>query len=563
MARLYPNTFPADSTSPAEGLVFAALQAALDDDWLVIHSAKWQTLDRQRRPQDGEADFVIAHPQHGILVLEVKGGGVRHDHNTGVWTTTDRYGVTSKIKDPFEQGKKNKYSLLHLLGAALQTGLYNVPLGHTVALPQVVVKPQLLTPDRPRSIILDSSDLTDVGRWLVAACAYYRGGMGVDRALLQQAVAALETILTLPLDLKPVLWSAFQPEKQEMLRLTQEQYTLLTFLNQRRRVTISGVAGSGKTMLAVEKAQRLARQGFSVLLTCYNKDLAADLRRQLVAHPDVTIQHFHALCSSLAQEAGVTVRGPWDEDYFNRRLPVALAEAAPKLDRRYDAIIVDEGQDFRDGWWPALQSLLADPEGILYIFYDDSQRIYTNEHKLPISDPPFLLTTNCRNTQSIHQKVLHFYRGAEREQLTVQGPPGREAETLRYFTYEQPGELLAELLRRLVEEEQIPAHEIAVLTPLGAKDSYLWRKPPAGPVRLSDEWPPPPGSAYRSTIQSFKGMERSVVILTEMERISGPPSRKAAMFYTAYSRACHHIILLQPAYGSESEAGLPPAEWYS
>jgi superfamily I DNA/RNA helicase len=54
-----------------------------------------------------------------------------------------------------------------------------------------------------------------------------------------------------------------------------------------------------------------------------------------------------------------------------------LLRAIPSFGKRYDAIIVDEGQDFRDHWWIPLEDLFADAHrGVFYIFLDPGQNIY-------------------------------------------------------------------------------------------------------------------------------------------------------------------------------------------
>ena len=81
MAVMYPRTlFEPDLKSRAEGKVFDALEARLDDEWEVFHSAAWVVRDKKQGVEDGEIDFVLAHPEHGIVCLEVKGGGIECQH---------------------------------------------------------------------------------------------------------------------------------------------------------------------------------------------------------------------------------------------------------------------------------------------------------------------------------------------------------------------------------------------------------------------------------------------------------------------------------------------------
>ncbi|WP_122879286.1 nuclease-related domain-containing protein [Burkholderia pseudomallei] len=97
-----------DPVEDSEKRVAAALQR-LSDDWTVLHHVSWQSK-RGGRQGDGEADFVLVHPRKGILVLEVKGGGIEIE--TGRWFTTDRNGRRFAIKNPFEQAVASKHALV-------------------------------------------------------------------------------------------------------------------------------------------------------------------------------------------------------------------------------------------------------------------------------------------------------------------------------------------------------------------------------------------------------------------------------------------------------------------
>ena len=89
---------------------------------------------------------------------------------------------------------------------------------------------------------------------------------------------------------------------------------------------------------------------------------------------------------------------------------IALPEVldAPP-DKLFDALIVDEAQDFEDTWWIALTEILKSPEkGVMYVFFDDNQQLYQQISNIPITSPPFPLVDNCRNTQNIHAAMQPY-----------------------------------------------------------------------------------------------------------------------------------------------------------
>jgi superfamily I DNA/RNA helicase len=339
------------------------------------------------------------------------------------------------------------------------------------------------------------------------------------------------------------MWGDFVQEHEQLIRLTKQRYMILDVLNRHRRAAISGCAGSGKTMLAVEKATRLARQGFRVLLTCFNRHLAADLRARLKPSPGLDIANFHALCYDLAQRTGMLPVKKDNDTFFNRQLPEALMDAADALDVRYDAIVVDEGQDFRDEWWIPLQTLLHDPDGgILYIFFDNNQRLYVPSGSFPIQQPPYFLTMNCRNTQEIHQQVVKFYEADSPP--TARGPVGRPVDVVFYDKPQRLRSTLQTVLQQLTVNERIPTDEIAVLTPrLLSRERLVSGSTGAAP-QVTDAWPPAPGQVYCTTIYDFKGLERAVVILADIHRWPPEWDEMVRLLYVGCSRARNHLIIL-------------------
>jgi len=540
MARMYPQPMRPDTPSHAERELYLAFQSQLPDDFVVFHSAPWQVRDTTTGARDGEADFVIAHPDFGILLVEAKGGRIRYDGQTGRWFSNE-----NPVKDPFKQGNDGKYSLLEKLKELRYWRDRWVTVGNAAAFPDVIVKGDLRL-DAPRELILDASDMKALATWVNQAFRYLQGQRPGDAPLGTRGIEELIAFLSPSWDLRPLLSTAIAEERRELARLTEEQFIMLDFLGRHRRVAISGCAGSGKTTLAVEKGRRLAEQGFRVLLTCFNVNLARFLDSDETLPRSLKVANFHKLAQDLARSAGLAYSGLRDGLYFDDTLPELMMQAVDRLGAQYDAVIVDEGQDFHDNWWVPLQCLLQDPDqGLFYVFFDDNQNLYRTAQTIPLALAPFPLTRNCRNTQHIHRTVMRFYKSDQAP--VVQGPVGRPVEVHTYTYSGGLKRILRQVLHRLVMEENVPSEDIVILTPKGRERSHLWRLGPVGNFLLTDEWSAGSGEIFCSTVHSFKGLESPVVILAEIEPVA---SDLETVLYVGCSRACNHLIVL-------ASAGLP------
>ena len=536
MARMFPERLPAGIESAAERRLYDELATQLDPSYAVIFSAKWLTQQHGGRARPGEADFVIIHPERGLLVLEVKGGGIGRLRETNNWYSEDRYGKRHVISDPIEQVKRNSYALIDKLATMPATARHHYQGGYAVAFPDILVGRVELGLDAPRNIVLDGDDLRDLQAAIERLYTPWRGYVThpPGRAGVQALVEALRPSWFVRTPLALLL----RDEGAVFNELTEEQFRLLDFLAGQRRALITGCAGSGKTFLAVEKARRLAEEGFDTLLTCFNKGLANWMRAALAPlPPNLRVQHFHELAHDLARDAGLPYQAPADVDlstYFNETLPELLLEASDRLPLRFDAIVVDEGQDFREEWWIPLMGLLQAPDdGVFYIFYDERQCIFTEQPAPPFEAAPFPLTVNLRNTQAIHAQIAHHYG----DDVACRGPQGRPP---TFVTTSDPEGELERRLRRLTVDERVDPADIIVLTAASERRSRWKQGQRIGGQTLTWTLPSGPLQVQVTTIHSFKGLERPVVILTEFEA-----ERQPQLALVAYSRAKSELIVIR------------------
>ncbi len=554
MAQMYPRQLKTDNEmekaglsaiSPAERKLFDLFKKHLPDEYSVFHGLLLQAPRPGGGIYDREIDFIIAHPEYGLLCMEVKGGLIQVSGKTGEWTSRDRFGKIHEIKDPFAQIKNACYDIAKVIRESDALKTYDFSTWYAVALPDVDVEEDL-GPGSPREIIIDRGDTRPdcIEAGIRRTFAHYR--RNGQKPLGDKGIKALTRKIVPDHFLRSYLATDFKEEEDQFHQLTVQQYAVLEFIEDKPRAMIAGCAGSGKTMLAVEKARRLSSQGKRVLFTCYNRNLAEWLG-ETFKFENVTFQHFHSLAATVTKDVGKPL--PWDEvskigytKFYNELVPEALFDAASSLpeEKKFDAVIVDEGQDFRSTFWEAIQMMLREPDtGIFYIFYDDSQRLYSDD-KFPFPEPAGRLNRNMRSTFEIGERVVDYYCGVGT--ILPAGPKsGRKVEEIDLKKYKSPEDALADVLGMLADEKVKPA-DIVVLTPLG-EDRSVWKdKMVVGGYVVERNGKLKGNEILVSTIHAFKGLERPVVILSELSTQMSDDNKQ--LLYVALSRARNHVVVL-------------------
>jgi superfamily I DNA/RNA helicase len=188
---------------------------------------------------------------------------------------------------------------------------------------------------------------------------------------------------------------------------------------------IHGVAGSGKTLILGYRAEHLARVcARPILILCYNKALARRLELWMQTRgvaDKVHVGNFHAWCHRqlTAYHVGLPAGDASHAGYFEQ----LVGRVADAVDRgqipggQYDAVLIDEGHDFRPEWLRLVTRMVDPASNSLLVLYDDAQSIYETGKRRNFSFKSVgiqaqgrttVLKVNYRNTQEILDFAARF-----------------------------------------------------------------------------------------------------------------------------------------------------------
>lgn len=541
---LFPRDIPdyirQDPLRSTECSVYDNLERNLPHEFAIFYSRPWFGISASGEEIDGEADFVIAHREFGILILEVKGGGISFDPATDKWHSKDRYEITHSIKNPVSQARKNKYHILELLKNSRLWIPRHVRARHGMVLPDSARWERDLGADMPLSIFAFEEDVPRLSRWVELRMGTREQLYGPELALGEDGLAALTALLAQPFHLRTSLGKVVALEERDIFALTDQQFQLLEGFSETHRLAITGGAGTGKTLLAVEKACRLASEGTNTLLVCFSRPLALFLRKATHRIANLAVMTFHELC---AQSTANLPGGTRELRENPESLAETLSDAVKTGYGKFDAIIVDEAQDFHPSWWEPLRLCLKEPEnGILYVFHDSRQRLqpWRTGSGIGIASPPYRLTRNLRNTREIFQVAYPWFD----DSFTVPaGPHGHPVEWHDLNPSADAREVVSRYVEGLVSTGRLKPDQIAVLVYPESEVDLLVEGGRLGRFSAQRAGESTQGALTLDSIRRFKGLESAVVIVL----LRSPAVPESELLYVALTRARSHLAIFAHA----------------
>jgi hypothetical protein len=496
---LFPRGGPRPTTSHAEQAMYRALGKGLPGGWTAWHSLRVRT----RTGWEGEGDFVVAIPDRGILVIEVKGGVI--EVADGQWIQNGQVMRAS----PRDQAQ----SFVRKLGTKLrERGVReHVPFAICTAFPETPFS-NAPTHGDLEGAVLGQQDLPYLGD----ALGEMRGRHFDARKIPPGArwIEALHAMWGESWTPRLRLGHRVELRADELVPLDEEQLAYLDLIDENERVLIRGGPGTGKTLLAREMWVRLRARGLRPVFLCFTNALAAAVRATEVAQA-FTVRE---LAIDLLAELGVKEGAPqaeWPAETWEQASALAATSAGPLARGRHDAVVVDEAQDLSPSDWDLVLAI-ADGRP-MYGFADEGQAFWPDRS---VPKEAFATLFTLKRRYRCPEPLARFADLYRREE----GGPGDRSrpapiDELRLVRLVSETDLEAEVAReiRRALDDGVEAGDIAVVSLAGQTKTALCARDRIGdiPVRRADA-AGSGGHVVADTFLRFKGLERPWIIVVEL-----------------------------------------------
>ncbi|MFX1276470.1 MAG: DEAD/DEAH box helicase [Promethearchaeota archaeon] len=348
-------------------------------------------------------DFLILSPKFGILIAEIK------DYFAEFLKTISKSGNWEYLRDDINESITNPYDQINHYWRAVKdrVNFCQFPSNINIPITLLVVFSQISKQDNV------AEEIRNVAPKRIQTCyketikrydnfeQYLSEILPLNFKLSDEDFKILRGNIVptsrLPTRKQADLSQFFTAENMIKL-LDQEQERMARKIGDGHRL-VFGVAGSGKTVLLIARARNLALKHpeWKILILCYNKLLKKQLfhlLNPLDYEADITISTFHGWArqyilssnsefSRLYEEASLKAeREQKLDDFFQTVVPKMLISTMEDLwDKKvlYDAILIDEAQDFEKDWFQAITLALNPDSNCLLITCDGIQGIYARK----------------------------------------------------------------------------------------------------------------------------------------------------------------------------------------
>lgn len=531
MALMYPPTPKEYKASSLEGMMFEAFKN-MSDEYMVFHSMTITTTEGEVIEQS-ETDFVIFHPKKGILCIEAKAGQVKCED--GIWY----YGNGEKMSHdgPFNQASNNMFNLMDYFRFKGHSSiLKKCKFLYAVWFPSVdeeKIHNFVLPANAPKELIISKNALINIEHRINEIFEYSFINKRDTTLSNNDIDTIVNNVLAPSFDLVSLVEVIDNHRTLVFKKMLSEQVLLLNYLEEQNHAVINGLGGTGKTVMAIEKARRHANNGESVLFLCYNKKLMDYLKKN---YEDSNI-HFYTIDGFACYLCNTS-----EPDYalLKNMLEAMYCESSFP----FQHIIIDEGQDFgRENIEECeLISLLKDNviddesrNGSFYLFYDKNQIVQSRDIPKYIKDADCRLTLyrNCRNTKHIAITSLRFLDLDKQPKLFDSAIEGN----LPKMAIIDDATMTVEYLNALLDDYIAQGyHNITVLTCKTEEKSSLADEVKKNIYLYKGV------KVFFTTCRKFKGLESDVVILIDFTK--SDMFEEDMILYVGASRAKYELAMI-------------------
>lgn len=565
MAIMIPGMETKDdfNASGGELLLYELLQQ-LPDDYYIFHSTHWNEQRRRNEyssrkyVQWGEADFTVFHPAYGFIIFEVKDGLISYSRERG-WIQINRNSGVAKTIDPMDQAERSKYYFLDRIKSRFggQSPYTFCSAVWFTAGDRANIEGSLPL-NYKEEIVLWSNDLQSATSAEMAIRRIYRFYDARVVEPTEEMTAKVLDTLSPEFGVVQTIRSRTLAAKALFRRMTTEQMYLLDYLEKQDEAAIHGAAGTGKTIMAVQKAKSLA-QTDRVLFLCFNRFLKSHLEQSYGTSTNISFFTLDGLAGAFTgafngspEERTDTITEflmDWDE----YELP-------------FKHIIVDEGQDFIDMHLQLLHDIAQAHHGYFYVFYDRNQFVQGMNYPewLDKMECRLILSKNCRNTKEIAITSTRPI-GIDEDRIKMRREvidDGAIKPNL-FFVDDKPA--LKEYLSKLISKY--------IASGLTDKDIVVLSMKPEGKSILTKDDLRLPGNRVLAkeqsedgilftTVRKFKGLEAMAVICIDIDSETFENSKGRSVFYVGTSRAMTYLDLITTNQPEELATAINGNETY-
>ena len=594
MANLYPIIFPYTDDSPemkklgikTEYEVFKKISTIFDESVDIFYGKDFLRKSHDGTLDKGElSDFLILHPDKGILLLECKGGLMEYDKNREMWKQNNQF--LQKSKGPFEQADGGQWNLLNLLkekfgeNRVLKNGkkvkvtpfwIKKIPFFTGAIFPNTPKIIGSLPPKIKPPMIIWAQDFHNLENSINSIFALSEKPYSMHK---DEKENIIKTLIgdNLKSPFKEVLKYG---EHHQELQFNKIQQQFISSWFENSRIVIKGLAGTGKTLIAAKTAIKKEYKDKRVLVLTKTVGISKFLqvlinKKTEKEYENITIISVDKFVNLISRKLSLSVDVVPQEpsarriffDVKNPKKCIKIFNDLPK--ERFDLVIVDEAQDFHINWFDSIKSI-ANDHGTIIFFYDPLQTTRENTMIDVLKKPNkfgfsgFSFNTNYRNTSSISSLLSKLIKKhipqenldySEHSEVNI----GRTPSLIEANSFEEIIDKTILRVKSYLSDEKFKPMDIGVLyvgsmdrrkynskismttelkklnvKVIGARDYEM-------PYLFSNE----ENDISFSDVNSFKGLEKTAVILVNFSEINEKTVRE---IYTGLSRARGDLTII-------------------